>query len=82
MTTLVKNDRAFDAALGLAMGSYQRNLLLGFENLSGSSLRGKARRYGGKYALSRHNLLSRMKMARIPFSEIRGKHNARILVIG
>lgn len=82
MWTLVNDPAALNEALKLARGCYQRNLLLGFENLSGSSLRGKAGRYRGKYAISRNNLLDRLSAKEVPFKEIKGPHNARILVLG
>lgn len=72
----------FDKALCLARGSYQTDLLHGCEALSGSTLRGKARRYGGKYARSRDSLLSRMTAAGIAWKEERGAHGKRVLVIG
>lgn len=82
MWTLIKSKEALDLALAEAKGSYQRNFLLGIENLSGSSLRGKAGTFRGKYAVSRNNLLSRLSQKGIPFCEARGPHNSRILVIG
>lgn len=39
-------------------GTYQESLLEGRETWSGSSLRGKAREYAGKYAASRAALLA------------------------
>ena len=42
-------------------GSYQSDLLMGWENWSGSSLKGKAASFGGKYAQSRNQLLERIK---------------------
>lgn len=78
----VKCDAAYDAALALCKGSYQENFLRGLENLSGSTLRGKARSYGGRYKRSREALLARLSQAGIPWSEELGRHGARILVIG
>lgn len=49
------------AMLAAARGTYQRDLLAGRETWSGSSLRGKARRYGAKYAQSRWSLVERIK---------------------
>ncbi len=44
-----------------ARGSYQRALLAGGENWSGSSLKGKASSWGATYARSRGGLYSRIK---------------------
>lgn len=80
--TRVVDGVAFDRALGLAKGSYQLDLLWGRHNLSGSSLRGRAKNYGGKYSRSRQALLRRMTAEGIPWDEERGDNGARILVIG
>lgn len=80
--TLVIDQSEALKALALARGKYQRALLAGVENLSGSSLAGKAKRYSGRYAQSRSNLLDRMTAAGVKWSEARGPHNRRILVIG
>lgn len=40
-----------------ARGCYQRSLLAGNEALSGSTLKGKASKFGGRYKASRENLL-------------------------
>lgn len=48
------------AALKLARGSYQRALIYGTESWSGSTLRGKAREYGARYAKSRRALIERL----------------------
>jgi len=80
--TEIKSSEAFDKAMSMAKGDYQRALLHGVESLSGSTLKGKASRYGGRYAASRRALLGRMTAAGIPWSERRGEHGKRILVIG
>lgn len=49
------------AMIGAARGSYQRALLTGEETWSGSSLRGKAGRYAGRYARSRSSLVERIQ---------------------
>lgn len=69
-------------ALELARGSYQSGILLGYNCMSGSDLKGAARSYGGKYARSRDGLLARLRANDIRHAEIRGLHNKRILVIG
>ena len=80
--TNVNCEAALTAALACARGCYQRDLLEGHENLSGSTLKGRARDYGYHYAQSRKNLLARMTTAGVPWREERGARNARILVIG
>jgi len=85
---LVTDEDALDTALTLAHGMYQENLLRGYEALSGAGLKGKARQYGVRwvcskqYEESRNNLLARMTAAGVPWCEIKGKHEKRILVIG
>jgi hypothetical protein len=44
-----------------AHGSYQQSLLLGIETWSGSSLRGKAKKYGLEYSKSRASLIARIR---------------------
>lgn len=68
-------------ALDLARGVYQQNVVLGRENLSGSTLRGKARGYGARYAASRANLRDRLRTAGLSVSERREAHGARVLVL-
>lgn len=82
MWTYVMDKAALDAAMKLARGVYQRALLSGEHNLSGSTLKGKAFRYCGRYARSRANLLARMTKAGIPWYEVKGTHGKRVLVIG
>lgn len=69
------------AALPLARGCYQRNLLRGRESLSGSTLRGKAQRFGGRYAGSRRSLLGRLRGAGFRVSVRTAEHGARLLVV-
>ena len=81
--TVALNCDEHDAALACARGSYQRALLQGRESLSGSTLRGKASRYGNKYAESRDNLLRRMTDAGVEWCEHRTlRSGRRVLVIG
>jgi len=58
-----------EKALGLCRGRYQRALVQGEQNWSGSDLRGKASKYGGRYAASRAALLERLVDAGIAFLE-------------
>lgn len=80
--TVVVDQVAFARAMQLARGCYQRALLRGDENLSGSGLRGKAARYAGRYKASAQNLLDRMSRAGVVWHEHRGPHGKRVLVIG
>lgn len=80
--TIVTDADAHECAIALARGSYQRDLLDGHESLSGSTLRGTARSYSGRYAVSRAALLARIDAAGIPCTEVRGRHGKRVLVIG
>ena len=80
--TIEHDQNAMDLAMEQTKGSYQENLVLGFENLSGSTLKGTARSYGGKYAQSRAALLKRLDAAGIPHGEFRGPNGRRELVIG
>jgi len=78
----VLDEGTLEKALDLCKGEYQRRLVLGYESLSGSTLRGLASRWNSRYAESRDNLLHRLRKAGIPVSEKRGPFNRRILVIG
>lgn len=59
------------AALKLARGHYQRDVLLGHETLSGAGLQGRAAEYGARYKESRCALLTRCKRAGLPFCFVR-----------
>jgi hypothetical protein len=78
-TRAEENVRAF--ALLLAHGKYQRAVIRGTQNLSGSTLKGKARSYRQGHARSRQNLFHRLDAAGIAVSEIMGAYNMRILVL-
>jgi hypothetical protein len=73
--------RAYELAVECARGRYQRNLLAGREALSGSTLQGTAKKYGVHYAVSRSNLLARVRRAGVDVSERRGPHGKRVLVL-
>lgn len=68
-------------ALALAHGCYQRNLIRGSETWSGSSLKGKAAKYGAHYARSRRALLERLVDNDIAFLTI-GERGKITLVLG
>lgn len=64
-------------ALACARGTYQRNLLTGGESWNGSTLRGAAKNYGGKYAASRASLLDRLESAGLKVTEVFGPRGGR-----
>ena len=57
----ILDDDARIIAHQIARGVYQRALLSGEASWSGACLRGKARRYGDRYAQSRGSLLERLR---------------------
>ena len=64
-----------------ARGTYQEDLVTGYEAWSGSTLTGKAAQWGNKYAKSRTTLMNRMRKAGVVFSFVTlGKRN--VLVLG
>lgn len=73
---------AFAKAESLAKGDYQLSLLYGREALSGSTLKGKAKTWNGRYSESRRAFLRRLTEAGIPWSVAVRAHNKRVLVIG
>ena len=56
---------AYDKAVSLARGSYQRSIARGDAALSGPDLRGEAKNWGAKYARSRASFLARVSEAGI-----------------
>lgn len=82
--TIALDDKAHDAALALARGTYQRDVLLGYEAMSGSTLKGKAARYGGRYEASRDALMERLSEAGISTQIVtmRTPGRRKVLVIG
>jgi hypothetical protein len=75
-------DGALQLALAQAKGCYQRNLLLGYEALSGAGLKGKANKWAMVYARSRANLLARCRVEAICFEECLTRSGKRVLVFG
>lgn len=53
--------KLMDLVQSCAKGDYQRNLVVGTDSWSGSSLRGAAKNWGGEYAQSRANLEQRIR---------------------
>ncbi len=82
MYAIIKDKRVLKKALALARGSYQRNILLGHESLSGATLRGKARDYSGRYKDSARSIMKRCQAAGLPVYEVVAEHNKRVVVIG
>lgn len=80
--TIVLDQEAYERACNLAKGSYQHGVVSGHESLSGSSLKGKAKNYGGTYARSRASLLANLREAGVPFFEITVDRGRRVLVFG
>ena len=78
----IRDAESYALALAACRGTYQRNVVEGVEALSGATLRGAARAWGGRYAASRRALLARLTAAGVPWCEARGDHGRRILVIG
>ena len=74
--------QAREAALNLCLGKYQRDIVLGRESLSGASLSGEARFWGGRYAASRAAILRRIDDADIPVIQVRGRHGRLFLLWG
>lgn len=74
-------DRAYALALSLTKGSYQRGIVEGYEALSGSTLRGRAKNYGAHYAKSRDAFLKRCRAAGIAIAIHARAHGKKILVL-
>ncbi len=77
----IVTETAFDRAMQIARGCYQRSLVMGREALSGATLKGKAKKYGAHYARSRDNFLARLRAAKVSVSEQIADHNRRVLVL-
>jgi len=81
MSWTIASEAARERAYEFCRGGYQRGLIAGRENLSGSSLRGKAKNWGIRYLQSRRALLNRLDAAGLVVGETTGAHNARLLTI-
>ena len=75
-------DQALEAALLLAKTEYQRDVLTGAQRLSGSDLKGTARKYAGRYHSTRLALLARIAAAGIPFRVLTGDRGLKFLAWG
>lgn len=73
--------KILDKALSCCRGCYQRDIIMGNEAISGSTLKGKARQFSYHYMVSRRNLFKRItRMGLVVLERTRG-HNSRILVV-
>ncbi len=79
---LVLDRSAQLAALEECRGTYQRDLVLGAERLSGGGLRGAAATYRERYVASARHLLERLTAAGVPWSEGVAPHGRRVLILG
>jgi hypothetical protein len=81
VSTIELDQGAERAAMRQARGRYQRAILRGEQRISGSDLRGEARRWSGRYAASVANLLERCAAAGIVCGEQRGVRGLRVLTL-
>lgn len=79
MYSEIRDTRIYDAAMKLARGRYQREILAGVHSLSGSTLQGN---YSPRYRASAANLLDRCRNAGLAVREEIRQHGKRVLVIG
>ncbi len=69
-------------AYALARGVYQRSILDGYEAWSGSTLKGNAKKYGGRYYASREAFLDRLRANGLrAYVAIVGSHSKLVLRI-
>lgn len=80
--TEIKDEKVLDKALAVCKGHYQRNVVLGHEPLSGSTLRGKAKEWSASYARSRRNLINRMLDSGITVGIRIAERGKKVLVLG
>lgn len=74
------SERTRERALTHARGNYQRAIINGYHTLSGSSLRGAAKSYSGRYKISIAHLIERLDSdEHLEISERVGPHGKRIL---
>ena len=80
--SLVLNRYSYSSALDCTKGCYQEDLINGWHSLSGSTLKGEAKRWKSRYAESRDALLNRLFHANVAHCEAIGPNNRRVLVLG
>jgi len=76
MTTF-DTPETYNLAMRQARGTYQRDLLDGYQTWSGADLRGRAASYSVHYRNSRDNLLRRCKAAGLTVTSVTGPHGRR-----
>lgn len=72
----------YDRATTIAKGTYQDDIVTGRESLSGSTLSGKARSYGGRYKASRLALFAALRAAGVEHYVTREKTGKLVLCWG
>lgn len=80
-TTIINDPEIKERCLALCRGDFQRNLILGNQRYSLADLKGKAKRYSGKYALSRNALINRIKANGFTVDKCKSKNGLIMLVI-
>jgi|DEB19_MinimDraft_3_1074340.scaffolds.fasta_scaffold406592_1 hypothetical protein len=78
--SIVLDSSTYERAAKMARGSYQLAILSGSEAISGGTLRGRAKSYGGRYAASAKNFLARCERAGIDVMTVVGPHGRRVVV--
>lgn len=74
----IVGDHDFSKAYEVAKTPYQKDILINIQKISGSDLKGKARRYSGSYLNSRYNLLKRVKESGATCYVVRHRKNGRL----
>lgn len=80
-STKASKDPNFELALSCCESSYQEDLIYGRQAWSGSTLKGKAKKYSGRYATTRRGLENRLRTAGAVFS-FQTLGSRRVLCIG
>lgn len=79
-TYYLDND-ALLMARACARGEYQERLVEGTARWSGADLKGKAGKYGGRYAASRDALVAALRAAGLTLIWLRASHGRHVLVV-
>lgn len=75
------NHKTYWDATQHARGSYQLAILDGVEAISGSTLRGRARKWSSKYKASAWSLLGRLRNAGFTVEVVKGKFNRHVVSV-
>ena len=75
------DEEGYATALNCCRGDYQRDLLHGVENLSGTTITGRTKTRYGQYGKIRATVIRRWRKAGLTVSERIEAHGARILVL-